>query len=482
MSTTSIFIGLACTFILAIIVDVIITYAQRKQNPPLVRSYLPWIGTGFAFHRTRVPFFSDCRMRYGSYYRFNLGPMKSMVVVSSRRMLKRFFIDKRFDNKDAHFRTLSALGSRLDRAHLSIPIHKHFLPSMGCRLSNRVVVKEFLSSLCFELGDGLGNLSEYNLLSDVIGKVLYNAINAVLFGPSFPPDTYTDFLTLDRAMPALLSGFHFMLLPSIFARRRLLWKMMSYIQENHSNDGKARVSVLPAALKSVEQRLPLHEQAVCMLSLLWVVHTNIRRSTFWLTAYVLANADVQGCLRAEIDTTLEKLCPGDSDATLLYNDPDSISANFPLVVSAVTESLRLCMLPASLRIASIDIEFQADNRPIFVVRRGEMMMGNVTSHHHDDEVYPEASTFKVDRSFSSDLARPPKIMTWGDGVHICKGHFFVQHIMKLWLIMLLQKYDCRSPITSVPGIDPSSWNTIAEPISDVPVFLFRRGKNSVGRQ
>ncbi len=92
------------------------------------------------------------------------------------------------------------------------------------------------------------------------------------------------------------------------------------MQENHSHDGKARVSVLSAALKSVEQCLPLHERAVCicMLSLLWVIYTKIRRSTFWLAAYVLADADVQGCLRAEMDATLEKLCPGDSNATFLY--------------------------------------------------------------------------------------------------------------------------------------------------------------------
>ncbi|PBK58680.1 cytochrome P450 [Armillaria solidipes] len=226
---------------------------------------------------------------------------------------------------------------------------------------------------------------------------------------------------------------------------------MSYVQENHSGDGKARVSVLSAALELVEQCLPLHEQAVL-------------------------DANVQGCLWAEIDTTLEKLCPGDSNATLLYNNPDSISENFPLVASAVTESLRLCMLPASLRIASADIKFQADDESTFAVRCSEMMMGDLRLYHHDDKVYLEASTFKVDRFLSAGLAQPPKIMTWGDGVHICKGRFFVQHIMKLWLIMLLQKYDCTSPIMSVPGIDPSSWNAIADPISDVPVFLLHWGE------
>ncbi len=55
--------------------------------------------------------------------------------------------------------------------------------------------------------------------------------------------------------------------------------------------------------------------------------------------------------------------------TPLLNNPDSISENFSLVASAVTESLRLCRVPASLRIASADIEFQADNRSAFVVQR-----------------------------------------------------------------------------------------------------------------
>ncbi len=91
----------------------------------------------------------------------------------------------------------------------------------------------------------------------------------------------------------------------------------------------------------------------------------------------IADADIQGRLRTDIDATLEKLCPGDSNATPLYNNLDSISENFPLVASTVTESLHLCTLPASLRIVSADIEFQANNGSAFVVRRGEMMMGDL---------------------------------------------------------------------------------------------------------
>ncbi|PBK59730.1 cytochrome P450 [Armillaria solidipes] len=476
MSVASIAIVLAFTFIVAIIIDIAIAYAQRKQNPPLVRTYLPWIGSGVAFYRTRIPFFNDCRLHYGSYYRFSLRPTKSMVVVSSRQMLKRFLADKRLDNKDIQYRTLSALGSRLNQDQLAIPIHKHFVPSMGRTLSSRTIVNEWLSPLCHEFRAGLEHLPEKNtLLSDVIGKVLYEAINAVLFGPSFPSDTYADFLTLDHGMLALLSGVRLTALPSIFARNRLLRKMVTYVRENHSRDGKARVSVLSAALESVEHTLPVHEQAVCMLSLLWVLQTNIKRSIFWLTAYILADAEAHRRLRAEVDETVARLCPG--HATLLYNDPDSISENFPLATSAVTESLRLSTLPSSLRIASADIQFQTDDESIFTVRRGEMMMGDIRPIHHDDEVYPEALTFKADRFLSSSVPPPPKILSWGSGIHICKGRFFVQYIMKLWIIMLLETYDCASPITSVPDMDPSSWSSIADPINDVPVFLCPRGES-----
>ncbi len=136
-------------------------------------------------------------MRYGSYCRFNLGPM---VIVSSRRMLKRFFIDKHCDNKDVHFRT-------------------------------------------------------------------YQRLEVASIVPTF-------------------------LFPSI------------------------------------------------------------------------ADADVQGRLRTDIDATLENLCLGDSMQRSPTTTRTVVLENISLrrlVASAVIESLRLCTLPASPRIASTDIEFQAGN-------------------------------------------------------------------------------------------------------------------------
>ncbi|PBK97153.1 hypothetical protein ARMGADRAFT_1134037 [Armillaria gallica] len=198
---------------------------------------------------------SPSGMRYGSYCRFNLGPMKS-VVVSSCRMLKGFFIDKHFDNKDAHFRT-------------------------------------------------------------------YQPLEVASIVPTF----------------------------------------------------------------------------------------------------LFADADVQGRLWAEIDATLEELCPGDSNATLLYNNPDSISENFPLVASAVTEPLRLCTPPASLRIASADIEFQADNRSAFVrcrlkdagglrvcwgdARGGGDTLSWAEGETHTGSILPTDASAAESNTRISNIAAPP---------------------------------------------------------------------------
>ncbi len=56
----------------------------------------------------------------------------------------------------------------------------------------------------------------------------------------------------------------------------------------------------------------------------------------------------------------------------LLNNLDSNSENFPLVASTVTESLRLCRVPALLRIASVDIEFQADLAEVGHCKHGQV--------------------------------------------------------------------------------------------------------------
>ncbi len=92
------------------------------------------------------------------------------------------------------------------------------------------------------------------------------------------------------------------------------------MQENHSRDGKARVSVLSTALKSVEQRLPLHEQAVCicMLSLLWVTIYEDQTKHILVGSVRLSGCRCTRLSTGRIDAMLEKLCPGDSNATFLY--------------------------------------------------------------------------------------------------------------------------------------------------------------------
>ncbi|KAK0187628.1 hypothetical protein F5146DRAFT_1206568 [Armillaria mellea] len=103
-STAGIFIILSYAFIAVSIIDIAVANVQQKRSLPLVHTYLPWIGLELHY------------MAPASHSSVIAGPMKSVIIVSSRRMMKWLFIDKHFNHKDAYFCTLSALGSRLDRA------------------------------------------------------------------------------------------------------------------------------------------------------------------------------------------------------------------------------------------------------------------------------------------------------------------------------------------------------------------------------
>ncbi|KAJ7033424.1 cytochrome P450 [Mycena alexandri] len=153
-------------------------------------------------------------------------------------------------------------------------------------------------------------------------------------------------------------------------------------------------------------------------------------------------------------------------------NPDSIVSKFPLLDSAITETLRLCALPGSVRVAGRDVEFPLDNGGSFRVSSVEMVMLDTRVHNMREDFYPEPRTFKADRFLpgKDDSTDIPKIMSWGGGPHVCKGKVFAHHVMMVWAVTFLQQYDFTTHDV-LPEIDPGSWNVIADPAVDIAIDL-----------
>ncbi|KAK6996789.1 cytochrome P450 [Favolaschia claudopus] len=445
---------------------------QSENDIPVVQTVVDqWTfgsKTAFEFYTTRTPFLKDCTYRYGRAFKFRMG-RKTMHIVSTMTASKTFYFNRELDHKEPHFRALVALGSSGDRNLLAIPVHKHFLPSFGRRMSRLEIAQGITAPLYIQLSQQFEHLSpNTHQLSEMIGRTLYDVLSRVVFGNSFPLNTYEDFVTLDDGFNMLAGPWPFVAYSAVRARERLLAVLTEYIKTQE--EGKTETaSIISSALKSV-QSLPFREKAACLLSLFWSIHSNLRKSIWWMTAHLARDPEARCQIHDEISTTLQSF---DQDfGSYLRKEPDSMFKEFSTVDSVVSETNRLFSLPGSFRVASVDTELQLDNGRTMKVPRGDMVMFDTRPYHLDDSVYPDATCFQADR-FIEPKMDVPDIMSWGTGPHMCKGKVFAHHVMKVWAVALLERWDIETT-DEIPELAPASANTIADPAQDILITLHIR--------
>ncbi|PBK59719.1 cytochrome P450 [Armillaria solidipes] len=253
----------------------------------------------------------------------------------------------------------------------------------------------------------------------------------------------------------------------IRARDRLLEIFVSYIRDRaKGGDKDLEGEALSHTLDSVRSgSLSIRDQAACLLGLHWSLHTNLHRSMFWMVAFILEDRTALESLCSEIHETITKRYDGSLDGLM---EETSLLPEFPLVDSAIKESLRMAGLSSSLREVEFDTNITSGDSS-FVIRRGDYVFGDTRAIHVDNSIYPDAATWgsgeHIVRLFSTDEIPSDTLQ--------CKGRFLAQYTMKLWLIMLLEMYDISSPKSSVPEMDPKSWSAIADPVGDMTVCLRR---------
>ncbi len=324
---------------------------------------------------------------------------------------------KSLGSKELHFRILTALGSRCTREQLDVPVHDHFMPSLGYVLSKSIIARDMAKPIHHGLLFHIQRLTPSDQpfrLSEIIGKTMYGTLTMAVFGPSFPPETYNDYLSLEVAIPTLMGPMPFTAWSGIHARNRLLNVLTSYIQDRENGTASDQVDVISHAIESARS-LSQHEQAVCLLGVLWALHSNLHRAVFWTIAFILADQSAFERLCNEVRKTLAEKYGGTVEG-LIGSEENLLFSDFPLVDSAINESLRMSGLSSSMREVEFDTRFPAGTSS-FVLRRGDLVLGDTRAIHYDDDIYPNSSTYKVDR-FLGVHSKRLGILTWGGGANI----------------------------------------------------------------
>jgi hypothetical protein len=267
-------------------------------------------------------------------------------------------------------------------------------------------------------------------LSTLSSASVYIATSLSVLGPLFPVDSYDDFVTLDAGLPYLMANIPFLGSKAKAARGRLLSHINVYINDGWRNDGDGYIEgaseFISGAVRVFKQAsLSESDSAGLLLGLLVGIHANVIRMVFWLVAYLLNDQDAFSRVQEEVRTTVAAQF---SDITsLLASDLIELNqTNFPLVDSAIKETLRLTALPSSLREAKFDTQIVGENGRVYHIEKGDRVLVDSRGVHLDESVYPDPETFKIDRFVSSadSTSRPRNVLTFGGGAHIVRIFFF----------------------------------------------------------
>ncbi|KAJ7670776.1 cytochrome P450 [Mycena polygramma] len=467
----------------------VLFYESRQPDPsgiPWVPSLLPWIGSAPRYILGPTAFLKACRQKYGPAYKFVLGG-RTVIILSTPETISSFYRQPGLGNEFVVSKIYKALAGLDNGGYLYELTYRKLFPLITEYLAPHRL-DQISTQFTEELFPRVDNVSTgmFIHLSDFSGRHLYDATNAVLFGPHFPKGTYTDFFTLDVEAPNLINNFPFTVQKGLTARRRLLDGIQTFVAEGWTDVGDGKIRGASSMISRMVRQLKDAETtdgdiAGLLLSFLWAVHGTTLRVSFWLIAHLLARPDVmhEVCTEIRSSPTISL----HSLSTLGATQPRVLlGPEFPILDSVLKETIRLVALSTSMREAEMDVQITGDGMT-YAVKKGELVMGDVRAIHQDPDMFPEPETFQHDR-FMDDhteggrLNNPAALLAWGGGAHMCKGRHFATYAIKLFLAKTLEEYDIRPLPTfasgiRVPSTDPRSIG-VTRTAEDILIRLQRR--------
>ena len=338
------------------------------------------------------------------------------------------------------------------------------------------------------LSDSLANLPANAPLFATLAEPLFLATMRALHGEGQFTDAtvFADFKAFDAKFAYLAGGAPLSAFPS---SARALGRLVGrYLTDPKYTSGAAEVSGLMRSRHELFAPICTADgYASLQVSVLWAAAANTVPAALW-TAYWLARVPPergQRRVRAEI-------------AARLAVEPDVAEAvkeegAFPVLDAAISEAMRLAtaslsvrcvvpadyVLPATAKAAKakaprkssslsegqppeVEAEAEAEAEvegdmptatPPWRLRRGDRVALYPPLLHLDEtEVGPHPERFELDRYLVAD---PPPLMPFGGGISLCPGRKFAWREIKVFLILLLSRYELEldDPDAPVPPSD-----------------------------
>ncbi|KAF8965811.1 cytochrome P450 [Flammula alnicola] len=459
---------------------------HTKSGVPIVRSWIPWVGSGIHFSRYPIPFLESCRVQYGPIYKFFAGG-RYIIVISSTRAIRDFLGNYRRTFGVINYQWYQSISGLPDKArvpHIHSVLDQKVFTAVARHLSNHRLenTSNHFNRALFPLLDDAskGQIHSPLLLQDFVRKSSYYAMCTALFGPKYPAaDTCEDFFVFDQGAAQIIKEYPNASPLAKQARARNTLKNTAYLQEfwreEQEGCGTGASEAMAVGIRELRKAGLTDDEIAHTINLfVWGANSNLAQITEWLLAYIVMNPATYSRICQEVRQVLDSKYP-DRESVLQISAQDLDGPDFALLTSMVKEVLRLSVLPTSFREAQTDGYIVADDGSTLPVLKGEWVVADIRGMHYSARYHDDAEACKIDRFLYARDKAPTCFTPFGGGRHMCAGRNLAMHTMRMFVIIALYLYDIE-PVENArfPMVNPASDMAAAAPLGDPVEIILRR--------
>ena len=440
-----------CCAALAVVLCDAVFFSRRRRpgEPPLVRSFVPFLHSALSFGFDGLGLFSRCRAVYGDVFTIQLANQSMHAVCDPR------WYSSVLRNKDLDFHEI---GKTIQ--------HKLFDQSMKSVESELAHRESHVQYVQYLSGPGLEEVTSASCralrrwmkedrakldvgqwrsvdLDVFVSEAMVQATLESLFGRNVAvqgPALHRSTRVIDRSFFKLFYAVPYFLCSDAYeARLHLIRSCMT----NGEPDEAKLVTARRNMCRDHPEVFSRYDEASFMAGLLFASLTNSIPQTFWVLAMLLTHPEAMRAVSEELLTALP-IRSLDEDESEENRWTRSQLASCKVTTSAIDETMRLTVSPSPMRVALADTTVTSTTGTTYRIRKGDTLTLVAALPHADSRVFPDADQFQFDRFLSHDPPTlegqkvPHAFMPFGGGVSLCPGRHWARNEILAFVAMISQ--------------------------------------------
>ncbi|XP_051271396.1 prostacyclin synthase [Dicentrarchus labrax] len=467
---------------LLILVLLYSTRTRKKNEPPLDKGLIPWLGHALAFGKDAAKFLAKMKEKHGDIFTVRVAGHYVTVLLDANSF-------------DAVLNDTVCLDFTRSRNQLLKRIFSLQLPSMKPAAERKWMETHFQGLHLFKLSSSMNTHLQNLLLSDQKGcspsEWRQDGLFSLCYSLLFRAGYLTLFERKDNTSTVYKEFRQFDSLLTKLARcslkrgegkianlsRERLWELLSPDWESRESESNSWQQSYRHFLQ--EEGVDAEMQKRALLLQLWTTQCNAGPAAFWLLGFLLTHPEAMDAVKSEISRlTLQ-------DTSLQHPHINPLEAHStPVLDSVLSETLRLTAAVMISREVVQDKILRMASGQDYHLRRGDKVcLFPFLSPQMDPQIHQEPQIFKYDRFLNDDMTVKDKFykdgkrlkyhtMPWGAGRNMCVGREFAVTAIKQFVFLLLTHLDLEmcDPEAKLPPVNPSRYSFgMLQPDGDLQV-------------